>query len=62
MRESGVTEKYFTPVQDMYESITPVLRCAVGVTGGLKVEVELPQGSAPGAPSCFLLGDGQTDT
>ncbi|KAM7373883.1 hypothetical protein PAMP_006573 [Pampus punctatissimus] len=45
MRKSGVTETYVRVVQDMYEDCKTVVRCAVGVTEELKVEVGLHQGS-----------------
>uniref|UniRef100_A0A3B4DPZ4 ribonuclease H n=1 Tax=Pygocentrus nattereri TaxID=42514 RepID=A0A3B4DPZ4_PYGNA len=46
MRKSGVAEKYVRMVQDMYEDSETVVRCAVGVTNGIKVKVGLHQGSA----------------
>ncbi|KAK3538879.1 hypothetical protein QTP86_018762 [Hemibagrus guttatus] len=46
MRKSGVAEKYVRVVQDMYERSRTVVRCAVGQTEELKVEVGLHQGSA----------------
>ncbi|KAK3533234.1 hypothetical protein QTP70_013664 [Hemibagrus guttatus] len=46
MRKSGVAEKYVRVVQDMYERIRTVVRCAVGQTEEFKVEVGLRQGSA----------------
>ncbi|KAK3533965.1 hypothetical protein QTP70_034999 [Hemibagrus guttatus] len=46
MRKSGVAEKYVRVVQDMYERIRTVVRCAVGQTEEFKVEVGLHQGSA----------------
>ena len=45
MRESGVAEKYDRLVMNMYESSMAVVRCAVGVTDGFKVEVGLHQRS-----------------
>ncbi|KAK2891434.1 hypothetical protein Q8A73_017099 [Channa argus] len=54
MRTSGVAEKYVRVVQDMYESCKTVVRCAVGVTEELKVEVGLHQGSAL-SPFLFAL-------
>ncbi|KAK2910488.1 hypothetical protein Q8A73_008203 [Channa argus] len=54
MRTSGVAEKYFRVVQDMYESCKTVVRCAVGVTEEFKVEVGLHQGSAL-SPFLFAL-------
>ena len=41
MRKSGVAKKYVKVVQDMYESCETMLRCAVGMTEGFKVEVGL---------------------
>ena len=49
MRKSGVAAKYVRVVQDIYDSCKTVVRCVVGVTEELKVEVSLHQ------------GDGQTD-
>ncbi|KAK3543979.1 hypothetical protein QTP70_032740, partial [Hemibagrus guttatus] len=46
MRKSGVAEKYVRVVQDMYERSRTVVRCTVGQTEELKVEVGLHQGSA----------------
>ncbi|KAK3553750.1 hypothetical protein QTP70_009196 [Hemibagrus guttatus] len=46
MRKSGVAEKYVRVVQDMYERSRTVVRCAVGQTEELNVEVGLHQGSA----------------
>ncbi|KAK3532125.1 hypothetical protein QTP86_008586 [Hemibagrus guttatus] len=46
MRKSGVAEKYVRVVQDMYERIRTVVRCAVGQIEEFKVEVGLHQGSA----------------
>ena len=46
MRKSQVAEKYVKVVQDMYENSVTTVRCAVGMTEGLKVEVELHQGLA----------------
>ena len=46
MRESGLAEKCVRQVQDMYESSMTVMRCTVGVTDGVEVEVGLQQGSA----------------
>ncbi|KAK3545453.1 hypothetical protein QTP70_007697 [Hemibagrus guttatus] len=46
MRKSGVAEKYVRVVQDMYERSRTVVRCAVGQTEEIKVEVGLHQGSA----------------
>ncbi|KAK3522813.1 hypothetical protein QTP86_002563, partial [Hemibagrus guttatus] len=46
MRRSGVAEKYVRVVQDMYDRSRTVVRCAVGQTEELKVEVGLHQGSA----------------
>ncbi|KAK3521454.1 hypothetical protein QTP70_005649 [Hemibagrus guttatus] len=46
MRKSGVAEKYVRVVQDMYERIRTVVRCAVGQTEEFNVEVGLHQGSA----------------
>ncbi|KAK3548737.1 hypothetical protein QTP70_018457 [Hemibagrus guttatus] len=46
MRKSGVAEKYVRVVQDMYERIRTVVRCAVGQTEQFNVEVGLHQGSA----------------
>ena len=46
MRKSQVAEKYVKVVQDMYEDSITVVRCAVGMTEGFKVEVGLHQGSA----------------
>ena len=46
MRESQVVEKYVKVVQDVYEDSVTTVRCAVGMTEGFKVEVELHQGSA----------------
>ena len=40
MRKSGVAEKYVKVVYEIYKT---VVRCAVGVTEGLKVEVGLHQ-------------------
>ena len=37
---------YVRLVQDMYESSMTVVKCAVGVTGGFKVDGGLHQGSA----------------
>ncbi|KAK2902094.1 hypothetical protein Q8A73_011840 [Channa argus] len=54
MRTSGVAEKYVRVVQDMYESCKTVVRCAVGVTEEVKVEVGLHQGSAL-SPFLFAL-------
>ncbi|KAK3552554.1 hypothetical protein QTP86_014821, partial [Hemibagrus guttatus] len=45
MRKSGVAEKYVRVVQDMYERSRTVVRCAVGQTEELNVEVGLHQGS-----------------
>ncbi|KAK3539055.1 hypothetical protein QTP86_023495, partial [Hemibagrus guttatus] len=46
MRKSGIAEKYVRVVQDMYERSRTVVRCAVGQTEELKVEVGLHQGLA----------------
>ena len=46
MRKAGVSEKYVTTVQDMYDRCTTVVRCAAGLTEDFKVEVGLHQGSA----------------
>ncbi|KAK3541185.1 hypothetical protein QTP86_016219, partial [Hemibagrus guttatus] len=54
MRKSGVAEKYVRVVQDMYERSRTVVRCAVGQTEELKVEVGLHQGSAL-SPILFAL-------
>ena len=43
---SRVAKKYVIEVQDMYENCMTVVRCAVGVTEELKVEVGRHQGSA----------------
>ena len=40
-RKSGVAEKYVRIVQDMYEDSTTMVRCAVGVSEGVEVEVGL---------------------
>ena len=53
MRKSGVAEKYVRAVQDMDESWRTKVRCAVGVTEELKVEVGMHQGSAL-SPFLFL--------
>ena len=45
MRKSQVAEKYVKVVQDMYEDSITTVRCAVEMTEGFKVEVELNQGS-----------------
>ncbi|XP_037804444.1 uncharacterized protein LOC119598731 [Penaeus monodon] len=59
MRKSGVTEKYFSVVKDMYEeSITSVRRVA-GTTEGFRVKVGLHQGS-PLSPFLFALVTGRT--
>ncbi|KAK3520628.1 hypothetical protein QTP70_029397 [Hemibagrus guttatus] len=55
MRKSGVAEKYVRVVQDMYERSRTVVRCAVGQTEELKVEVGLHQGSAL-SPFLFAMG------
>ena len=39
-------ERYVRLIQDMYENSTTVVKCAVGRTEDLKVEVGLHQGSA----------------
>ena len=52
--QSGVAEKYVRLVQGMYENSTTVVRCAVGTTGDLKVEVGLHQGLAL-SPLLFAL-------
>ena len=44
MRKSQVSEMYVKVVQDMYENSVTTMRCAVGMTEGFKVEVELHQG------------------
>ena len=46
MRESGVSEKHVRLVQDMIEKGMPAVRCAVGMTDGLKMDVGPHQGSA----------------
>ncbi|KAK3526867.1 hypothetical protein QTP86_000727 [Hemibagrus guttatus] len=46
MRKSGVAEKYVREMQDMYERSRTVVRCAVGQTDELKVDVGLHQGPA----------------
>ena len=46
MRESDVAEKYVRLVQNMCESSMTVVRCAVTVKDGFKVEVGLHQGLA----------------
>ena len=45
MRKLQVVEKYVKVVQDIYEDSVTTVRCAVGMTEGLKVEVGLHQGS-----------------
>ena len=45
MRKSGLAEKYVTIVHDMYDDSTTAVKCAVGVTEGFEVKVELPEGS-----------------
>ncbi|KAK3539337.1 hypothetical protein QTP70_001209 [Hemibagrus guttatus] len=45
-RRERVAEKYVRVVQDMYERIRTVVRCAVGQTEEFNVEVGLHQGSA----------------
>ena len=58
MRKSGVAEKYVRLVQDtcmsIHENSTTVVRCAVGRTVDLKVEVGLHQRSAL-SPFFFAL-------
>ena len=57
MRKSGLAEKYVRIVQYMYDDSTTTVRCAVGVTEGFEVKVELHQGSA--LSPCFVCnGDG----
>ena len=46
MIKSGIVEKYVRLVQDMYEEIETMVRCAIGTTEGFKVKVGLHQGSA----------------
>ncbi|KAK3565616.1 hypothetical protein QTP86_012938 [Hemibagrus guttatus] len=58
MRKSGVAEKYVRVVQDLYERSRTVVRCAVGQTEELKVEVGLHQGSAL-SPFLFAIVMGQ---
>ena len=36
MRKSGLAEKYVRIVQDMYDDSITAVRCAVGVTEGLR--------------------------
>lgn len=43
LRKSGVGEKYTRAVQDMYKGCESMVRCAVGVSEGFKIEVELHQ-------------------
>ena len=45
MRKSGMVEKYVRVVQNMYEGSVTVVKCAVGVTDGFKVELGLHEGS-----------------
>lgn len=44
MRTSGVAEKYVRAVQDMCEGTVTVVKCAVGVMDGFKVQAGLHQG------------------
>ncbi|KAI5095993.1 sushi, von Willebrand factor type A, EGF and pentraxin domain-containing protein 1 isoform X4 [Silurus meridionalis] len=46
MRKSSVAKKYVRLVQDMYEDSVIAVKCAVGMTDWIKVEVGLHQGSA----------------
>ena len=61
MRESGVPEKNVGLVQDMYQTCTTVVRCAVEVAEGFKVEVGLHQGSVLSTYHLFCYGDGQSE-
>ena len=54
MRKSGLAEKYVIIVQDMYDDSTTAASCAVGVTEGFEVKVELHQGSAL-SPCLFAM-------
>ena len=54
MRNSGLAEKYVKIVQDMYDSSTTAVMCAVGVTEGFEVNVGLHQGSAL-SPCLFAM-------
>ena len=46
MRKSGLAEKYVTILLDMYDDSTTAVKCAVGVTEGFGVDVELHERSA----------------
>ena len=45
MRKSGMAEKYERLVQDMYQGIQTVVRCAVETTESFNVKIGLHQGS-----------------
>ena len=49
-----MAEKYVKVVQDMYEDSVTTVRCAVGMTEGFKVEIELHQGSTL-SPFLFVM-------
>lgn len=38
-RDSGMADEYVNMVQDMYKDSETVMRCAVGVTDGFKLEL-----------------------
>ena len=59
-RKWGVAEKY-RAVQDMYDGIVTVMRCAVGVTDGFTAEVRLHQGSALSPFLFAMVTDRLTD-
>ena len=56
-----MAEKYVKVVQDMYEDSITIVRCAVGMTEGFKVEVGLHQGSALSPFLSAMVMDRLTD-
>ena len=56
-----MAKKYVGLVQEMYENSMTMMRCAVGVTDGFKVEVGLCQGSALSTFLFAMVLDGLTD-
>ena len=55
-----MAEKYVRMAKDMYASNMTVVRCAIGVTDGFKVEVGLHQGLNL-SPLLFCYGEGWID-
>ena len=61
IRKSGLAEKYVRIVEDMYDDSITAVRCAVAVTDGYELKVELHQGSALSPCLFSMVMDWMTD-